>query len=323
MPANMKQQSAKSEDEKRFVKTKQLIHDIHKSHMSATKLFKQWDEDGSGTVSRKECVKGLKVTLAGKGYTTTDFDRFFTLIDGDNSGLLNFNELGNAVSGLIMHNEIGLKKRIHKLANMSHLNAAMVVQAAFRGMQGRKRAKAFKLAKLPESDPKVYRALQLICTHLAKDLQKVTNVFREWDDDHNGKVNKKEWRQGIGLLGIEAAPTVSDALFCLLDADHSGALEYEELRKKLQAPHLHGLGLMEADAKAHDESMAKLEHDKADSPARAAAVQRAHDEAKARIDSKRKAKRISAMLNFIDEYSDETSLRSTLTECKLFGSHRV
>ena len=51
------------------------------------------------------------------------------------------------------------------------------------------------------------------------------------------------------------------------------------------------------------------------------AVQRAHDEAKARIDSKRKAKRISAMLNFIDEYSDETSLRSTLTECKLFGSH--
>ena len=40
---------------------------------------------------------------------------------------------------------------------------------------------------------------------LAKNAVRVGDLFREWDDDNNGKVSKEEFTRGLKELGFEAS----------------------------------------------------------------------------------------------------------------------
>ena len=62
---------------------------------------------------------------------------------------------------------------------------------------------------------------------------KLIDLFREWDDDGNGALDKKEMRRAIAALGYEAPKKEVDALFDSIDVDGSGWIEFEELKKAL------------------------------------------------------------------------------------------
>ena len=49
------------------------------------------------------------------------------------------------------------------------------------------------------------------------------DLFREWDEDGDGEVSKKEFRKAMPLLGIVAPREVVDMLFDTFDPDLSGA----------------------------------------------------------------------------------------------------
>jgi len=72
-------------------------------------------------------------------------------------------------------------------------------------------------------------------SHLVKNSVRVLDLFREWDEDGDGRVTKKEFRSAMPLLvdGPVAIETV-DALWATFDLDGGGEIEYQELSKLMQ-----------------------------------------------------------------------------------------
>ena len=58
---------------------------------------------------------------------------------------------------------------------------------------------------------------------------RVRDLFKAWDEDKNGKVNKKEFRKALIALGIEANKEQMDLLFDQLDRDGNSCIDYNEL----------------------------------------------------------------------------------------------
>ena len=70
---------------------------------------------------------------------------------------------------------------------------------------------------------------------LSSQVGRVVDLFREWDENADGKVSKKEFRRALPMLGLKGVPAAdADALFDSLDPDGSGEIEYKELNKLLR-----------------------------------------------------------------------------------------
>ena len=73
---------------------------------------------------------------------------------------------------------------------------------------------------------------------LTANLGRVSDLFREWDVDSSGTVDKAEFHKALMRLGLNSTKAESAAIFDSLDEDASGALEFRELHKKLRClPH--------------------------------------------------------------------------------------
>ena len=62
-----------------------------------------------------------------------------------------------------------------------------------------------------------------------------TRLGGEDADDGDGTVSRKEFHQAMPLLGFDVPKFQVDNLFDSFDADGSGTIEYDELRKVLQS----------------------------------------------------------------------------------------
>jgi hypothetical protein len=69
---------------------------------------------------------------------------------------------------------------------------------------------------------------------LTANLGRVSDLFREWDVDSSGTVDKAEFHKALMRLGLNSTKAESAAIFDSLDEDASGALEFRELHKKLR-----------------------------------------------------------------------------------------
>jgi len=70
---------------------------------------------------------------------------------------------------------------------------------------------------------------------LALNHVQIMRLFREWDEDGDGNVSQKEFRNAMPMLGIKASRDEIDELFDSLDPDGSGSIEYDELRDLLES----------------------------------------------------------------------------------------
>ena len=59
--------------------------------------------------------------------------------------------------------------------------------------------------------------------HLVKNSVRILDLFREWDEDGDGRVTKKEFRNAMPLIGLDAPVETVDALFDSFDEDGQGA----------------------------------------------------------------------------------------------------
>ena len=86
--------------------------------------------------------------------------------------------------------------------------------------------------KLSESSDKP--VAQQLRDILSKNAVRVVDLFREWDEDGNGSVSKKEFRKAMPLLGFDAPRAQVDQLFDTFDPDGGGAISIDELNKALR-----------------------------------------------------------------------------------------
>ena len=71
---------------------------------------------------------------------------------------------------------------------------------------------------------------------LALSATRVIDLFKEWDEDGDGAVTKKEFRRAVPMLGLDPVPSKADidALFDQWDPDGSGNIDFKELNKILR-----------------------------------------------------------------------------------------
>ena len=69
---------------------------------------------------------------------------------------------------------------------------------------------------------------------LSKNGVRVVDLFREWDEDGDGTISKKEFRKAIPLIVLDVPKAAVDQLFDEWDPDQSGMISLAELIKKLR-----------------------------------------------------------------------------------------
>ena len=96
---------------------------------------------------------------------------------------------------------------------------------------GEKGAALNSTVQLNPEDGDVQEQLRHI---LIDNAVRVIDLFRDWDDDGNGKVDKKEFRKAMKALGLDVPRKEVDGLFDSFDPDGGGSIEYNELNKALK-----------------------------------------------------------------------------------------
>ena len=194
-------------------------------------LFREWDVDQSGDVTKKEFRKAMPM-LGLKGVSKEEIDALFDSFDPDGSGSVEYKELNKL---LRRGGEVKLAK------SLQAGGAGEIVLKA-------KVKTATRAGKLKAAGSKVLRGVQLVLAAddmrpisvqlrdaLAANAVRVCDLLREWDLDGNGCVTKVEFRNAMPLLGLKDVPKKEiDAVFDSLDTDGGGQLEMKELERQLR-----------------------------------------------------------------------------------------
>ena len=188
-----------------------LTQHMHELHEVLTAL----DTDGSGEVSRTEFAAALPTFQQSvPAATAADLAVLFDSLDPDSSGTINWREvyltLGKSNKNELRGGE--LRKDVSKVF-------------------------AKKGETLLADTSTATEAVTRLREALFENRQRVMALFLEWDVDGDSVVSKKEFRRGLSVLGFQTPNGRADvdALFDTFDPDGSGAIEYNELRRLLQA----------------------------------------------------------------------------------------
>jgi len=194
-------------------------------------LFREWDDDDSGSVDAKEFGKAIKAL--GFEASKEEIAEVFKQLDADGSGSLEYKELNRmlragAGSKLDASLQPGAASKIETRADM--LARGKEKRALTRvGKKGAALAPSVQLA--PVDGKSVMEQLRDV---LSANAVRVIDLFRDWDEDGSGSIDKKEFRKSIAALGYKAPKQDIDAVFDELDKDRSGQVDYHELNKALR-----------------------------------------------------------------------------------------
>ena len=194
-------------------------------------LFREWDDDENGTIDKVEFRRALPALgfKVEKSLAEELFDQF----DSDRSGEISVEELQKMLgASLAASKGVELDDNLKAGAvkfTMEAKNKYALRVGLPQGVSGALGSKTKLLTG--EGAPPI---LDQIRDALAKNLSRVINLFREWDDDGNGSVSKAEFRKGLSILGLDISKEDANALFDTLDADGGGTLEFNEMSKKLK-----------------------------------------------------------------------------------------
>ena len=203
----------------------QLRDTLSQQAVRVIDLFREWDEDGDGTVSKKEFRKAMP--LLGLGDISRDeIDKLFDEWDPDGSGSLELKELNKCLRRgaevqLDASMQAGAAGEIKLKAETKH-----------QLRKGPSRGTTLRKIDLDEQSGKSYAAQ--LRDALTEQAVRVIDLFREWDEDGDGEVSKAEFRRAMPLLGLDVPRDEIDKLFDEWDPDGSGTIELRELNKFLR-----------------------------------------------------------------------------------------
>ena len=188
-------------------------------------LFREWDEDQDGTVSKKEFRKAMPMLGLGE-VPRSEIDALFDEWDPDGSGSLDLKELNKC---LRRGAEVQLDASMQAGA-AGEITLKAATKHTIR--KGPTRATTIRKIDLDEDSDKSYA--QQLRDALTQQAVRVIDLFREWDEDGDGEVSKAEFRRAMPLLGLDVPREEIDKLFDEWDPDGSGTIELRELNTFLR-----------------------------------------------------------------------------------------
>ena len=186
---------------------------LFKASVRIIDRFREWDNDGRGTISRD----AFQRAMAELEYRAPveEIDALFLKWRSDQTGVLEINELERLLRRGASVMESALEMDCE---NKRALRTGGVDKAGSTLLQG--------FAIDEASDLSVAEQLR---DALSKAAVRVIDLFREWDDDDSGTVSKEEFRRGMIQMGLKAAAEEVDKVFDAFDPDGSGSVELKEI----------------------------------------------------------------------------------------------
>mmetsp|Transcript_45103 Transcript_45103/g.118274 ORF Transcript_45103/g.118274 Transcript_45103/m.118274 type:complete len:406 (-) Transcript_45103:439-1656(-) len=178
-------------------------------------IFGAWDEDGNGMVDEREFRRAVW-SLGFSDVPQKHINAVFREFDEDRSGEISRQEI---------------ERRLRKYAGV-----IVEQQHDLRRLDDQVRAqKGAALHSSVKLDRGSGRAVtDMLRDALAKNMVRIIDLFRDWDEDANGLIDKVEFFKGIVALGVDAAREEASDLFDTFDIDKGGFIEYKELNKLLR-----------------------------------------------------------------------------------------
>ena len=191
-------------------------------------LFRLWDEDGSGTIERKEFRRAIRALGFDFFANNAEIDLVFDDFDIDGSGELEYKELNTM---LRQGQSVRLDDEL-----LNGAAGAIVTESKNVHRLRKQRSRAVR-SVLPSTVILHADGSRSVIEQL-RDIVKdnwirVIDLFRSWDEDGDGLIDRGEFRKAIAALGFEASREHIDAVFAPFDIDGSGKIEYSELRALL------------------------------------------------------------------------------------------
>ena len=155
-----------------------------------------------------------------------------------------------------------------------------------------------------------------IALGLKKNMKKVLDLFREWDENGDGEISKKEFKQAIKVLKIESTPDAVNALFERFDADGNGTIDFKELNTLVRVGSLIKVdptAPMETEtpaARTPAREGAVVEEPRTAQRSRVAAVPRAEQRSRPRLEGSRR--RVDAVSSVVSTYQSGSVARGAL-----------
>jgi len=202
---------------------------LSRSSARVIDLFREWDEDDSGTVDAKEFGKAIRAL--GFEATKEEINAVFKSMDADGSGEIEYKELNKKLRATTAIDPSLQAGAAGKIETRADLLAKGKEKRALTRVGKKGAALSASIQLVPQEGKSVLDQLKEI---LNENAVRVIDLFRDWDDDQSGSIDKKEFRRSIAALGYKAPAKDVDAIFDEMDKDRSGSVDYHELNKVLR-----------------------------------------------------------------------------------------
>ena len=190
-------------------------------------LFRSWDTDGNGLISKQE-FRECAIVLGFTEVSRADVDAVFDDLDKDGGGEIEYMEMKAAIEPpakqadakeefdpLLLKGWSAVEKRAAAISLSDRSRGATVV-------------KGVRLS--PEFD-----IISQLAHGIASNWGKLVWLFESWDVDRDGTISRREIRRALAELGLEAHPKAIDAFFDAMDADRSGEVSFDEFQLAIRA----------------------------------------------------------------------------------------